>query len=123
MVVLLADAMRQLAWDDLRLVKTIADAKGLSGAAGRLGVNHSTVFRRLGQIEAALGVSLFERHRTGYLPTTAGEEMVAVARRIDEDIAGFARKLAGRELTPAGELRVTTSDTLLVHLLTPMLAR
>jgi DNA-binding transcriptional LysR family regulator len=119
----LADQLRQLAWDDLRLVKAIADAQGLAGAAERLGVNHSTVFRRLGQIEDALGVMLFERHRTGYAPTVAGEELVAVARRTEEDIAGFARKLAGRELTPAGELRVTTSDTLLTHLLTPILAR
>lgn len=118
----MADPLRQLAWDDLRLVKAIADAQGLAGAAERLGVNHSTVFRRLGQIEDALGVILFERHRTGYAPTVTGDELVAVAGRIDADIAGFARKLAGRELTPAGEVRVTTSDTLLIHLLTPMFA-
>ena len=119
----MADPLRQLAWDDLRLVKAIADAQGLAGAAERLGVNHSTVFRRLGQIEDTLGVMLFERHRSGYAPTVAGEELVAVAGRVDEEIAGFARKLAGRDLTPAGELRVTTSDTLLIHLLTPMFAR
>lgn len=52
----------------------------------------------------------------------AGEELAAVAGRIEEEVAGFARKLAGRELTPAGELRVTTSDTLLIHLLTPLFA-
>jgi DNA-binding transcriptional LysR family regulator len=118
----LADPFRQLSWDDLRLVKAIADAQGLAGAAGRLGVNHSTVFRRLGQIEDALGILLFERHRTGYAPTVAGEELVAVAGRVAEEIAGFARKLAGREFIPAGELRVTTSDTLLIHLLTPLFA-
>jgi DNA-binding transcriptional LysR family regulator len=100
----------------------IADAQGLAGAAENLGVNHSTVFRRLGQIETALGVLLFERHRSGYAPTVAGEELAAVAKRIEEEVAGFARKLAGRELTPAGELRVTTSDTLLIHLLTPLFA-
>lgn len=116
------DPLHRLAWDDLRLVKAIADAQGLAGAAERLGVNHSTAFRRLGQLEAGLGVSLFERHRSGYAPTVAGEELVAVARRVDDDLAGFTRKLAGRELTPAGELRVTTSDTLLIHLLTPMFA-
>ena len=119
----MADASRNLAWDDFRLVKAIADAKGLPGAAGRLGVNHSTMFRRLGQIEDALGVALFERHRTGYALTIAGEEMAALAGRMDEGITAFTRKLAGRELSPAGELRVTTSDTLLVHLLTPLFAR
>jgi DNA-binding transcriptional LysR family regulator len=112
-----------LAWDDFRLVKAIADAKGLTGAAIELGINHSTVFRRLGQLEKALGVSLFDRHRTGYALTTAGEEMTALASRMDADVSAFARKVAGQTLSPAGELRVTTNDTLLIHLLTPLFAR
>jgi DNA-binding transcriptional LysR family regulator len=119
----MTDPLKSLSWDDLRLVKEIAAAKGLGGAAQRLGVNHSTVFRRLGQVEAAIGLTLFERHRTGYAPTTAGEAMASLAQRVDDDINDFTRKLAGRAFTPAGELRVTTSDTLLLHLLTPMLAR
>ena len=61
-----------LAWDDFKLVRLIAEAKSLAGAAQRLGVNHSTVFRRLGQLEEALGTKLFERHRTGYALTPAG---------------------------------------------------
>ena len=97
--------------------------KGLPGAAAALGINHSTIFRRLGQIETVLGVKLFERHRTGYALTPAGEEMAAVAERLDEDITGFTRRLAGQEITPAGELRVTTNDSLLIHLLTPVFAR
>jgi DNA-binding transcriptional LysR family regulator len=118
----MGEPFKNLAWDDFRLVKAIADAKGLPAAAERLGVNHSTVFRRLRQIEAALGVPLFERHRLGYVATSAGEEMVALADRLDEDITAFTRKVSGRELSPAGELRVTTNDTLLVHLLTPLFA-
>lgn len=114
---------RHLAWDDFRLVKAIAESRGLTGAAEKLNVNHSTVFRRLGQLEDALGVRLFERHRTGYALTPAGEEMTALAERMDEDVATFARKLAGQSLSPAGEVRVTTNDTLLAHLLTPMFAR
>jgi DNA-binding transcriptional LysR family regulator len=115
--------LQHLAWDDFRLVKTIAEAHGLAGAAERLSVNHSTVFRRLGQLEQELGVKLFERHRTGYALTAAGEEMTALAERMEEDVATFARKLAGQAVSPAGELRVTTNDTLLVHLLTPLFAR
>jgi DNA-binding transcriptional LysR family regulator len=116
-------ALQTLAWDDFKLVKTIAEARGLGGAAERLGVNHSTVFRRLGQLEEELGVKLFERHRTGYALTPAGEEMTSLAARMEEDVATFARKLAGQAVSPAGELRVTTNDTLLVHLLTPIFAR
>lgn len=117
------DPLKTIAWDDFRLIKAIADAGSLPAAAGLVGVNHSTVFRRLGQIEAALGLRLFERHRTGYVATPAGEEMVALAARIDGEVASFGRKIAGREISPSGELRITTNDTLLVHLLTPLFAR
>src|SRR5918912_219609 len=97
-----------LAWNDFKLVRLVAEAKGLAGAAERLGVNHSTVFRRLDQLEDALGTKLFERHRTGYALTPAGEEMASLAERMDEDVASFARKLAGQALSPAGRLRAAT---------------
>lgn len=112
-----------LAWDDFRLIKAIAEKRALPAAAAALGVNHSTVFRRLGQIEEALGVRLFERHRSGYVATPAGEEMAQLAGRVDDDITAFARKLAGQEIKPAGELRVATNDSLLVDLLTPLFAQ
>ena len=118
----MAEPLKHLAWDDFRLVKAVAEARGMPGAAAELGINHSTVFRRLGQIEEALGPSLFERHRTGYALTAAGEEMVSLAQRVDGDITAFTRKIAGQVVAPEGELRVTTNDSLLVHLLTPMFA-
>jgi DNA-binding transcriptional LysR family regulator len=81
------------------------------------------MFRRLGQIEEALGTKLFERHRSGYAPTPAGEEMAALASRLDSDITSFTRRLVGKEIAASGELRVTTNDSLLVHLLTPIFGR
>ena len=115
-------AASSIAWDDFRLIKAIAEARSLPAAAELIGLNHSTVFRRLGQIEENLGTRLFERHRSGYVPTPAGEEMAVLAERLETDIAGFTRRLAGREILPAGELRVTTNDSLLVELLTPLFA-
>jgi DNA-binding transcriptional LysR family regulator len=119
----LGEPFKNLAWDDFRLVKAISDGRGLASAAAEIGVNHSTVFRRLGAIEEALGTKLFERHRSGYVATSAGEEMVALAARLDLDITTFTRRVAGREIAVAGELRVTTNDSLLLHLLTPIFAR
>lgn len=118
----MAEPYKNLSWDDFRLIKAIAEARSLPAAAERLGINHSTVFRRLKQIEDAVGTPLFEKHRAGYTLTAPGEEVAALAERIDEDVNGVMRKLAGREIAPAGELRVTTNDTLLVHLLTPLFA-
>ncbi len=119
----MGEPFKNLAWDDFRLIKAVAEARGLPAAAAQIGVNHSTVFRRLRQIEEALGVQLFLRHRSGYALTPAGEEVVALAERVDADITSVTRKIAGRELAPAGDLRVTTNDSLLVHLLMPLLAR
>ncbi|HXW19035.1 MAG TPA: LysR family transcriptional regulator [Roseiarcus sp.] len=112
-----------LNWDEFRLVKAIADSRSLVGAAETLGLNHSTVFRRLGAIETTLGAPLFERSRAGYQPTAAGEEMVALATSMSESIVDFERRVAGRDVKPTGELRVTTVDSLAVYLLAPMLAR
>ncbi|SEF63687.1 LysR family transcriptional regulator [Bosea lathyri] len=111
-----------LAWDDFRLIKAIADHDGLTGAAAALSVNHSTVFRRLGQIEELLGQPLFERRKTGYVATVAGAEMAALAGRMDEDVTAFSRRLAGRDVAPSGELRVTTTDTLYLNVLLPIFA-
>lgn len=112
-----------LNWDEFRLVKAIADSRSLVGAAESLGLNHSTVFRRLGAIEATLGAQLFERSRAGYEPTAAGEEMIALAASMSESIIEFERHVAGRDVKPTGELRVTTVDSVAVYLLGPMLAR
>ncbi|MCA1952890.1 MAG: LysR family transcriptional regulator [Hyphomicrobiales bacterium] len=112
--------MQPLAWDDFRLVRAIADHRSLGGAADALGVNNSTVFRRLNALEKQLGVRVFERARTGYMLTSAGEEMVALAVRMAESIVEFERRVAGQDVRPSGELRVTTTDTIFSHLVAPM---
>ncbi|MBS4084265.1 MAG: LysR family transcriptional regulator [Rhizobiales bacterium] len=109
--------MTEIAWDEFRLVRAIAEARSLAGAADALGINHSTVFRRLGALEKTMGARLFERSRTGYAPTAAGEKMVDLANRIADEIVDLERKITGQDLRPSGDLRVTTNDTLLVHLL------
>lgn len=109
-------------WDDYRYVRAVAETRSLVGAAEALGVNHSTVFRRINAIEEALGTRLFERGRAGYALTAAGEEMVALAGRMSEDITSFERRIAGRDVKPSGELRVTTNDTMVAHLMAPIFA-
>ena len=85
-----------LSWDDFRHVKAIADRGSLGGAAQALGINHSTAFRRLGQIEQRLGSRLFKRSRAGYSLTPAGEEMVRLAERMEQDVASFERRKNGK---------------------------
>lgn len=116
------DAIGRMSWDDFRLVRVISETGSLTATAEQLGVNHSTVFRRLANLEALIGVQLFERHRSGYTPTPPGEEMLAISERWADDVSSLGRLLMGCAHSPAGELRITTNDTLLVHLLTPIFA-
>ena len=113
---------RSLAWDDFRLINAIETARTLPAAAAVLGLDHSTVFRRLRQIEVQLGTPVFERSPGGYVPTAVGVEIAALAARVDEDITAVLRRVAGQSPSPAGEVRIATSDALLFDLLLPLLA-
>jgi DNA-binding transcriptional LysR family regulator len=112
--------MQNVSWDEFRLVKAIAESGSLAGAGDILGLNHSTVFRRLNALEKELGSRLFERARAGYLPTPSGEEMIVLADRMFDDITDFERRISGRDVKPTGELRITTNDSFVAHLLTPL---
>ena len=114
--------MAGIEWDDLRYILAVASAGSLAGAARSLGVNHTTVLRRVGAFEARLGLRLFERMPTGYVLTVGGEELVAAARQIDDTVTSLERKLAGQDLRLSGVIRVTSTDTLMVSILPEILA-
>lgn len=110
--------MHRFDWNDLQFLLGVAEAGSLSGAARRLGVNHTTVLRRVNAFEERLGVRLFDRLPTGYSLTAAGEELARAAQQVDETVTGVERRLAGQDLRLSGTVRVTTTDTL-AHSLVP----
>jgi len=109
-------------WDDLKYFLAVARAGTLSGAARTLGVNHSTVFRRIQEFEDRLGVRLFDRLPTGYVLTVEGDDMLASVEKVDAEIDGLNRRLSGRDLRLSGLLRITTTSTLMHWLLAPHFA-
>lgn len=109
-------------WNDLPVVLAIARAGSLAGAARALGVNHSTVFRRLNAVEEDLGVRLFERYASGYTPTEVGRELLPDAERAADAVDALARRAAGRDLRPAGDVRLTTAANLAIDHLPDALA-
>jgi molybdate transport repressor ModE-like protein len=111
----------RLPWDDLRLVLAVGRAGTLTRAARDLGIDHSTAFRRLGALESLLGVRLFERARSGYAPTAAGEAVVGAAGRVEAEVLAAERLVAGEDLRPGGIVRLTTTDTM-AGLIAPALA-
>ena len=110
------------AWDDLRYVLAIARGRGLARAGRALGVNHSTIYRRLQALERSLGAQLFARLPTGYQPTEAGERLIAAAERMEAEALAVDREIAGRDTQLVGLVRVTSSETLAYRVLTGLIA-
>ncbi len=104
-------------WDDLRFLLAVARHGSLSAAARVLGVNHSTVLRRVTALEQAMGARLFDKMPGGYVLTAAGDEMHRVAQKMEEDLAAANRLLSGRDTRISGSLRVTTVDILTLYIL------
>lgn len=109
-------------WDDIRFFLAVARGGNLSAAGRLLGVRHTTVLRRLDALEQRLGVRLFERLPGGYTATSAGEEMLTAARRIEDEMLGMTRRLAGRDTRLSGTVRLTAPDDIADSLLPPILA-
>ncbi|WP_077965413.1 LysR family transcriptional regulator [Ensifer adhaerens] len=109
-------------WEDLRFVLAVAEANSLAAAARTLGVNHTTVLRRVGSFEQKLGVRLFDRLPSGYTLTAGGEELLVVARQMAETVTELERRLTGQDLRLEGSLRITTTDTLMASILPAILA-
>ena len=66
-------------WDDIRYFLAVARGGSVRGGAEHLNVPHSTVLRRVSQVEERLGTRLFDRLPSGYRLTEAGEEVLDFA--------------------------------------------
>jgi DNA-binding transcriptional LysR family regulator len=110
-----------LNWDDLRFALAVASGGSLAAGGRLLGVNHTTVLRRMAALEKRLGAQLFERLPSGYALTPRGEELVEAARGIEQTVNRLETRLAGADLSVSGTIRVTTTDTLMVSLLPDIL--
>jgi DNA-binding transcriptional LysR family regulator len=110
-------------WGDLQFFLAVARHGSLSQAARMTGVDHTTVGRRVSQLEAALGAKLFDRLPGGWRLNEAGETIRAIALDMEERADTVSRRIAGQDLTLAGPVRVTVPDTLGSRFLTGCLAR
>jgi DNA-binding transcriptional LysR family regulator len=118
----LGTAMSQLDWSDLRHALAVGQLGSVAAAARRLGVNATTVQRRLDALEASLGARLFERARAGWRPTEAGVAVLEQARRMADQADEIERRVLGRDRELTGVLRVSTAFVVMEHLLPQPLA-
>lgn len=72
--------------DDLELFARVAKTGSISRTAMDLGANQSTVSRRIGLLEAELGVRLFRRSGRGVWLTERGEQLLAYALAMEKTL-------------------------------------
>lgn len=108
-------------WNDIRYFLAIAQARTLAGAARSLAVNHSTVFRRLNDLEQEIGVRLFDRLPEGYRLTETGKDLLEHAYQAHTAVDAFARTAAGRDESLAGDVRLTAAPNLAFQHIPPAL--
>jgi molybdate transport repressor ModE-like protein len=106
-------------WDDIRYFLAVARGGSVRAAAEGLGVNHSTVLRRIAQLEEHLGTQMFEKRPSGYRLTASGEEIVELANQMEASSHQLETRVFGRDQSVRGLLRVTLAPTLATHLLMP----
>lgn len=111
----------RLAWDQLEAFLAVCRAGTLSEAARLLGVDHSTVLRRVGALEASLATRLFDRLPSGYALTSSGSAFAEKLAGVADQIEGAHRHVLGLDESVSGLIRVTTTDAG-VALLTPHIA-
>ncbi len=104
-------------WDDWRVVSTLAHA-GTAGAAAReLGMDLTTVLRRIERIEGALGVTLFERDRTGMRATLQAETVLGELASMQELADNVESRLVGLDSATEGDVVLSVNHLIVEYLL------
>lgn len=109
-------------WPDLQILHAIAATGSLSGAGRMLGVRHTTVGRRLDELERRMGGRLVDRMPRGAVLTPLGRNLADVAAGIDDLMATASRKARGVPGLIEGAVSITAPPLLCVTVLAPGLA-
>jgi molybdate transport repressor ModE-like protein len=107
-------------WSDLRVLLALARGGSMVAAAKVLGIEHTTVGRRLDALEKALGARLVTRSRTGVVLTDAGKQAVCAAESMEQAHEALVRNVARATDAPEGRVRVSLTDGF-VSVVTPLL--
>jgi DNA-binding transcriptional LysR family regulator len=113
--------MQDLDWNDLRYILCLSRTGRIAGAARKLGVNETTVARRIARVEGLLGVRLFERDAGVLRPTDSGQIVIRRAERIELDVDAVKDGVTSADSVAVGKVRVTAVPLVLNYILIPAL--
>lgn len=106
-------------WSDLRLFLGVARRGSTLAAARELGVNQTTVARRLAALEQGLGVTLFERSPRGYALSAHGAALVSRAEAVEAATLSLRAEAARLARDLSGAIKVTATHPIMRHLVGP----
>lgn len=107
-----------LNWDDLRFLLALRRAGSLGGGARALGVEASTMSRRLASLEATLGVQLGARTPEGFVLNDAGDLVGELAESVDSGLADLVRRIGGDDQRAEGLVRLSATESMTPFLMT-----
>ena len=108
-------------WDDIQVFLAAFHAGSTAGAARELGLNQSTVSRRLTALETELGFRLFDRIPGGLVPTTSALDALASAEAMRSAAHRLTAELQDRDQRVAGTVRVAMFTQLARAFIVPRL--
>lgn len=108
-------------WDDLRFFLAVARHKSLASAATWLGVDATTVGRRITRLESDLGSDLFDKEQSGYSPTPSGERLFTLAEEMERTAITAGSAASGERARFAGKVRISLSEGLATWIIAPAL--
>jgi DNA-binding transcriptional LysR family regulator len=109
-------------WNDLRHFLAVARHGSTIAAGKALGVNQSTVHRRLSELEARIGRELVSRHTAGYRVTEFGAELLPFAERVEAAVSELQQHVADGARDRRGTIRLTCPEPVVPRLL-PLIDR
>jgi DNA-binding transcriptional LysR family regulator len=104
-------------WNDLRYFIEVTRTKSLSGAAAKLGVNHTTVARRIQALEERLAVRLFDKTPAGYRLTATGAQLLGLAEKVESACIAAQELVAGEDPLHTGVVRLSVPEGFGAHFL------
>ena len=111
----------QVNWDDLRYFLELARSRRLARAGRKLGVDHTTVGRRIELLESSLGCRLFETGSDGYALTDAGHQLLAHAESIESSVDLMQTEARGQGVRVGGTVRIGAPEGFAAVFLVPRL--
>ena len=110
-------------WDDVRFFLAVGREGNLARAAAALGLDATTVGRRIGSLERELGARLFDRSARGFALTEAGQRLLPRAEGMEREALALDLDLAGQDQKLEGRVRLTSTEMIATRFIAPFLAR